>query len=202
MRPPSKDRTILPNISLSYYGRVSSAALIAVEQGFVDFATNRVFAGFGSLNGMFDYSKIAIRNQQIVMSISSDVVSGSSNRIPGFFPMLGGASFGPISLVKIIKYFGWNKVVMYYQNADSEVVQAEEVSSLAQKEGISFEMQKREAAGMANSDLEALANAKSNIFVFIGGTAPCDWVCTSDSNRFPNRICKPMARPAWHIRLS
>jgi hypothetical protein len=169
LRPPSEDRTILPNSSLSYYGRISSAALIAAEQGYVDFATRGVFAGFGSLTGIDDYSKIAIRRQTIIFSLSGDVLSGSSKRIPGYFPMLGGASFGPSSLVQIIKSFGWKKVVLYYQNAASEVVQAEELSTLAAGNGISFEMQQRERAGAINSDLRDLKLAESNIFIFFGG---------------------------------
>jgi hypothetical protein len=169
LRPPSEDRTILPNSSLSYYGRISSAALIAAEQGYVDFATRGVFAGFGSLTGIEDYSKIAIRRQTIIFSLSGDVLSGSSTRIPGYFPMLGGASFGPNALVNIIKSFGWKRVASYYQNAASEVVQAEEFSALAAGNGISFEMQQRESAGAIDSDLQNLKLAKSNIFIFFGG---------------------------------
>jgi hypothetical protein len=161
----------LPNTSLLYYGRTSSVEVSSSEQSYIDFVANGVFAGFGSITGMDEYSKFAIKRGKIMFNDGDDVLSASNTRIPGYFTMLGGPSSGPNALVKIIKHYSWERVVLYYQNAPSETAQVETFSSLAEAEGITFELQKRESAGTsaAEVDVNTLLNAKSNIFVFFGG---------------------------------
>jgi hypothetical protein len=62
--------------------------------------------------------------------------------------------------------------VLYFQNAPEDVMSSEAFASIALKEDIDFDLQKRESAGggAAEADLEALQEAKSNIFIFFGGS--------------------------------
>ncbi len=83
--------------------------------------------------------------------------------------MLGGPAFGPNSLVKIIKHYGWDKVVVYFQNSRQDVASSETFASIALAEGIEFDLRESAGAGAVEADLKDLQAAKSNIFILFGG---------------------------------
>jgi hypothetical protein len=96
----------------------------------------------------------------------------SQTRIPGYFPMLGGPAFGANALVGIIKHYGWDRVATYNQNFLSDVVTSETFVSLAMSQGVQLALQKRESSTAEGKevDLQDLLDAKSNIFIFFGGS--------------------------------
>ena len=118
------------------------------------------------------YAKVAIEEGRVFFDVYHYAMANSQALIPGYFPMLGGPAFGPNALVKIIKHYGWRKVATYYQNAPSEVVTADAFVSLALLEGVQFDLQKRESstAKGVEKDYDDLLHAKSNIFIFFGGS--------------------------------
>ncbi len=162
---------MLPNTTVLYYGRSLATGVSPIESSYVDYVENDVIAGFVSSNNADSYARIPILNEMIVFNVYDDPFRGSHVRIPGLFTMLGGPAFGPDALVSIIKFYGWTKVVLYFQNAPEESSISETFVSAALSEGIEFDLQKRESAGTgaAEADLSDLQAAKSNIFVFFGG---------------------------------
>ena len=119
-----------------------------------------------------DYASFAIEEDRVFFDLFHYARANSQTRIPGYFPMLGGPAFGPNALVKIVKHYGWQRVAMYYQNAPSEVITANTFVSLALLEGVQFDLQKRESstAKGVEIDYQDLLNAKTNIFIFFGGS--------------------------------
>jgi hypothetical protein len=165
-----------------YYGRVLATGVSAIESSYVDYIENDVVAGFVSSNDADSYARIPVDHEMIVFNVYEDPLQGAQARIPGLFTMLGGPACGPDALVSIIKHYNWQTVVLYFQNAPQNVIMSEAFVSDALSEGIEFDLQKRESAGAgaAESDLNDLQAAKSNIFVFLGGllllsreAAPC-----------------------------
>ncbi len=135
--------------------------------------------------GNLDYAKVAIEEGRVFFDVYHYAMANTQTRIPGYFIMFGGPSFGPNALVKIIKHYRWSKVALYYQNAPSEVVTADTFVSLALLEGVEFELQKRESSTEEGRkiDYEDLQAARSNIYIFFGGsqlkapTAPPATIC-------------------------
>jgi hypothetical protein len=169
----SADTSLLPNTTVLYYGRVlSSGVRSTVEWSYVDYIERNVLAGFVSSNDAGSYARIGIDHQSIAFSVSNDAIPGSEARIPGLFTMLGGPAFGPSALVRIIKHYGWERAVLYFQNAPGEVILSETFVSMARLEGIKLDLQKRESAvSAAEDDFADLVAATSNVFLFFGGHA-------------------------------
>ncbi len=155
-----------------YYGRVLTTGVSPIEAGYVDFIEHKVFAGFVTSVDPEGYAKLAMDHEIIAFNIANSFVAGSQTRIPGFFTMLGGPAFGPNALVKIIKHYEWDRVVLYFENSPDEVVASETFASIALSEGIRLDLQKRESAGLAalEVDFADLVAAKSNVFIFFGGS--------------------------------
>ncbi len=143
----------------------------AIEWGYVDYIERKVFAGFVSSSDPESYARIAIDHGMICFNVYLNAIVGQA-RIPGLFTMFGGPAFGPTALAKIIKHYGWDKVALYFQNAPADVASSEAFIAIALSEGIEFDMQRRESAGVGavKADLQALQAAKSNIFIFFGGS--------------------------------
>ena len=155
-----------------YYGRLLATGVSAIESSYVDYVDRKVLAGFVTSSDGESYARIAKDHEKICFNVYHESIAGSQARIPGFFTMLGGPAFGPNALVKIIKHYGWDKVALYFQNSPEDVISSETFVSIALLEGIEFDLQKRESAGggAAEADLKALQAAKSNIFIFFGGS--------------------------------
>ena len=168
----SENPSLLPNTTVLYYGRILATGVSAIESSYVDYVENDVIAGFVTSSDVERYSRIPIDHELIVFNVYDEPSPGSQARIPGFFTMLGGPACGPDALVSIIKHYEWSKVVLYFQNARNVVVLSEAFVSIALLGGIEFDLQKRESAGAgaAEADLNDLQAAKSNIFVFFGGS--------------------------------
>ncbi len=122
--------------------------------------------------GNSDYAKVAIEEGRVFFDVYHYAMANTQTRIPGYFIMFGGPSFGPSALVNIIKHYGWQQVAIYYQNVPSEVVTAETFVSLALLEGVEFELQKRESSTEEGRriDYQDLHTARSNIYIFFGGS--------------------------------
>ncbi len=120
-----------------------------------------------------DYAKFAIEEARVYFDLFHHAMPNSQMRIPGYFPMLGGPAFGANALVGIIHHYQWHRVAMYYQNSLPEVVTSETFVSLAMSEGVQLALQKRESSTAAGKevDLQDLLDAKSNIFIFFGGSS-------------------------------
>ncbi len=155
-----------------YYGRVLTTGVSPVEAGYVDFVERKVFAGFVTSSDSEGYVELAMDREMITFSVYDAPMVRSQTRVPGFFTMLGGPAFGPDALVKIIKHYEWNRVVLYFQNAPDDVVATEAFTSMALSEGIGFDLQKRESAGLAalEVDFADLVATQSNVFIFFGGS--------------------------------
>ncbi len=122
---------MLPNTTLIPYGLVLSPELAVYEIAYDQYVARGAFAGVMSVSGITDYAKFGTHKKRIVLSAGHDTMAGSNKRIPGFLPMLGGPAFGPNALVQLIKYFGWKRVVMYYQNTPDDSAAAETFVTLA-----------------------------------------------------------------------
>jgi hypothetical protein len=168
----SEDPNILLNTTMLYYGRVLTTGVSAGESGYVDFIEHKVFAGLVTSSGGESYAQFARDHQMVVFNVQDDAFPGSHRRVPGLFTMLGGPAFGPNALAKIIKHYGWETVALYFQNAQENVMSSEIFVSTALLDGIVFDLQKRESFGKAaiEADFEDLVSAKSNVFIFFGGS--------------------------------
>jgi hypothetical protein len=171
----SEDPNILLNTTVLYYGRVQTTGVSAVESGYRDYIERKVTAGFVTSTDGENYAKIGIDREMVVFNVFEYPFAGSQTRIPGLFTMLGGPAFGPNALAKIIKHYGWGTVALYFQNAKEDVIMSETFVSIALLEGIMFDLQKRESAGVAaiEVDFADLVSAKSNVFIFFGGPLIC-----------------------------
>ena len=167
----SENPTLLLNTTVLYYGRILAASVSAIESSYVDYIENSVIAGFISSSDVDGYARIPVDHEMIVFNVYDYPIPNSQARIPGLFTMLGGPAFGPDALVSIIKFYEWSKVVLYFQNAQEDVIMSEAFVSAALSKGIEFDLQKRESAGAGavEADLYDLLATKSNIFVFFGG---------------------------------
>ena len=173
---------ILPNTTLLYYGRAPQVGMNLVEEGYLDFSAKarHAYAGFASSYTITDYAKIQVGNKRIFFDISP--IEGEQPRIPGFFQMLGGSAFGSTALVEIIRYYGWKRVVLYFQTDPGNERTREMFASSASAAGIQLEQQLRESKGRtaAQDDFEILSKAESNVFIFLGGL-----LCDNDSKIVP-----------------
>ena len=167
----SENPSLLPNTTVLYSGRILNTGVTAIESSYVDYIDRKILAGFVTSSDPESYARIAMDHQMICFNVYVNAIAGQA-RIPGLFTMLGGPAFGPNALVKIIRHYRWSKVVLYFQNAPEDVISSEAFASIALKEGIDLDLQKRESAGegAAEADLKALQAAKSNIFIFFGGS--------------------------------
>ena len=161
---------ILANTTLLYYGRSPQVGMNLLEEGYQDFSAKarHAYAGFASSYTITDYAKI-----QVIFRIFFDIspIEGEQPRIPGFFQMLGGSAFGSTALVEIIQYYGWRRVVLYFQTDPGNERTREMFASSASAAGIQLEQQLRESKGTtaAQDDFEILSKAESNVFIFLGG---------------------------------
>jgi hypothetical protein len=174
---------MLPNTTLLYYGRVLQLGVSAVEAGYIDFAENKVFAGFGTSSDVEQYVRIARDHEMNVFNVYHDSISGSDKKIPAYFVMLAGPAFGPTALVNIIKHYDWRKVVVYYQNAPEDINSANTFVNLALENKVELGLQKQESsgAGAVEADFNDLNNVKSNVFVFFGGLQLSSAMCCLSS---------------------
>jgi hypothetical protein len=154
-----------------HFNRVLKTGMVLAEEGCLDFSpgARNAFAGFSS-NAVGDYSKIPAARRGIFFDLSHD--SGEvSKYLPGFFPMLGGPSYGSTALAKIIQYYQWRRVVVYYLTEPGVMATSEVFAAKAAEAGIDFELKLRETAGPTGleADYENLLAARSNVYIFFGG---------------------------------
>ena len=195
MRPLSVDADVLNHTEVVSYGRVLTSEMSIFEIAHEDFVVRKAHAGIASTTGIRDYATVGTSKKRLVISAAHDTMVSSNKRIPGFFPMLGGPSFGPNALVRVIKRYAWERVVLYYQNTVEDQSAAETFVTLALEQNVGFELQKRESSGAdsARTDFKSLQAAKSNIFIFFGGSiADCVQSMRSEHHTHlfgPRRCC-------------
>ena len=166
------DADVLNRTEVVSYGRVLTSEMGIFDIAHEDFVVRKAHAGIASTTGIRDYATVGTSKKRLVISAAHDTMVSSNKRIPGFFPMLGGPSVGPNALVRVIKRYAWESVVLYYQNTVEDQSAAETFVTLALEQHVGFELQKRESSGAdsARTDFKSLQAAKSNIFVFFGGS--------------------------------